>query len=72
MGNCIMVNIPDCTWQANSEVHKNRSIRTVVITVMVTSAPTACSLHEKMGSDCYTEIWYVISSVFSKCENILY
>ena len=67
-----MVNLPQCTWLANSEVHQNRSIRTVVLTVMVTSAPTASSLHEKMESDCYTEIWYVNSSLFSKCENILY
>ena len=67
-----MVNLPQCTWLANSEVHQNRSIRTVVLTVMVTSAPTASSLHEKIESGCYTEIWYVNSSLFSKCENILY
>ena len=46
-----MVNLPQCTWLANSEVHQNRSIRTVVLTVMVTSAPTASSLHEKMESE---------------------
>ena len=67
-----MVNLPDCTRLANSEVHQNRSIRTVVLTVMVTSAPTESFLHEKMGSNCYMEIWYVTSSLFYKSENFLY